>query len=208
MTNTTDVTTQNSWFGEAFGEVPMMAILRGMGAARSLELASIAWDLGVQLLEIPIQRPADHEALAAVVRAGRERGRAVGAGTVIDDETVRIAAEAGAAFTVSPGLDLDVVRASAAAGMPSLPGIATATEVQLAQRAGLTWVKAFPAHLLGPDWFTAMHAPFPGMNFVATGGMDAGNAARYLDAGVRVVAVGSALADAAELPRLAAVMAR
>lgn len=201
-------TTGNSWFGEGFGDVPLMAILRGMGATRSLELATIAWDLGVQLVEIPVQHPADHEALAAVVRAGRERGRVVGAGTVIDAETVRIAAEVGAAFTVSPGLDLDVVRASAAAGMPSLPGVATASEMQLAQRAGLTWVKAFPASVLGPDWFAAMRAPFPAMNFVATGGMDAGNAARFLDVGVKVVAVGSALADPTELSRLAEVMAR
>lgn len=87
--------------------------------------------------------------------------------------------------------------------MPPLPGVATASEVQAAMKDGLTWLKAFPAALLGPAWFTAMAGPFPGANFVATGGMDASNAGEFLDKGVQVVAVGSALADPAQLPRLA-----
>jgi 2-dehydro-3-deoxyphosphogluconate aldolase/(4S)-4-hydroxy-2-oxoglutarate aldolase len=197
-----------AWFSAAFSGSPLMAILRGMGAQRSLELAETAWDLGIDVVEVPLQGPADQEALEAVVAAGREHGRAVGAGTVVDEATVRAAARAGAAFTVSPGLDPEVVRASEAAGMPSLPGVATASEVQLAQKMGLTWLKAFPASVLGTDWFAAMHGPFPGVRFVATGGMNARNAADHLDAGAQVVAVGSALADDTELARLAEVIAR
>lgn len=197
-----------AWFDTAFRDRPLMAILRGMGVERSLELARTAWDLGIDTVEVPLQTPEDHEALAAVVRAGRERGKDVGAGTVLDAATVAAAARAGAAFTVSPGLDLSVVRASEEAGMPSLPGVATATEVQRAHGAGLRWLKAFPAALLGPAWFGALHGPFPEVRFVATGGMDARSAPRILEAGARVVAVGSALEDAEELGRLAEVLAR
>lgn len=197
----------SAWFDEAFRAAPLMAILRGMGTERSLELAATAWDLGIDMVEVPIQGPADEEALAAVARAGRERGKDVGAGTVIDAETVQSASRAGAAFTVSPGLDLDVVRASEAEGMPSLPGVATASEVQIAQKHGLTWLKAFPASVLGAEWFTAMRGPFPQVRFVATGGMHARNAPDMLAAGARVVAVGSGLADADELPRLARIIA-
>ncbi|UBH05925.1 ketohydroxyglutarate aldolase [Leucobacter sp. Psy1] len=198
----------DEWFTEAFARAPIMAILRGMGVERSLELAGVAWDLGIDAVEVPIQSDEDRDALAAVVAAGRERGKQVGAGTIIDDETVQLAAEAGAAFTVSPGFDIDVVRASEAAGMPSLPGVATATEVQLARLAGLRWLKAFPASVLGTEWFTTMRGPFPDINFIATGGMNARNAPQFLAAGVRVVAVGSALADPEELARLAEVMPR
>ncbi len=205
---TIEDTTSATRFDEVFSSAPVMAILRGMGVDRSLELAGIAWDLGIEAVEVPVQSPADREALAAVVEAGRTRGKQVGAGTVIDDDTVRIAAEAGATFTVSPGLDLDVVRASEQAGMASLPGVATATEVQRARTAGLRWLKAFPASVLGPEWFTTMRGPFPDVRFVATGGVNARNATGFLDVGVRVVAVGSALADADELTRLAEVMAR
>ena len=197
-----------AWFDEAFAAAPLMAILRGMGAHRSLELARTAWDLGIDVVEIPLQNSEDHAALAAVVAAGAERGKHVGAGTVLDSATVHAAAVAGAAFTVSPGLDLEVVRASEEAGLASLPGVATATEVQHAHVAGLRWLKAFPASLLGTGWFPAMHGPFPEVRFVATGGMNARNAADMLDAGAAVVAVGGALGDPAELDRLAEVISR
>lgn len=89
-----------------------------------------------------------------------------------------------------------------------MPGVATASEVQLAMREGLTWLKAFPASLLGRSWFGAMHGPFPTATFVATGGMNAANAGEFLDAGVAVVAVGSALEDETQLPKLAALLER
>lgn len=197
-----------AWFDDAFEDAPLMAILRGMGTERSLELAATAWDLGIDAVEIPLQSAEDLTALKAVVAAGRERGKRVGAGTILEAEGARAAADAGAAFTVSPGLDLEVVRASEEAGLAAMPGVATATEVQQAYTAGLRWLKAFPASLLGTGWFPAMHGPFPEVRFVATGGMNARNAAEFLDKGVRVVAVGSALEDAAELARLAEVIAR
>ncbi|MEV8252743.1 bifunctional 4-hydroxy-2-oxoglutarate aldolase/2-dehydro-3-deoxy-phosphogluconate aldolase [Rhodoglobus sp. NPDC076762] len=197
----------NASLDQLFDGQPLMAILRGFGVERSVALARTAWELGIDSVEVPIQSDEDVEALRAVVAAGEDLGKSVGAGTVVTLEHVRQAADAGAAFTVSPGFDLDVVRASFEAGMPPLPGVASATEVQTAQTAGLTWVKAFPASLLGTSWFGAMRGPFPAMRFVATGGMDAGNAGEYLTAGAKVVAVGSALADETQLPRLAELLA-
>jgi 2-dehydro-3-deoxyphosphogluconate aldolase/(4S)-4-hydroxy-2-oxoglutarate aldolase len=188
-----------------FDGQPLMAILRGVGIDRSVALAHQAWDLGIDCVEVTIQSPDDVEALRAVVTAGAARGKSVGAGTILTAEHVRQAADAGAAFTVSPGFDLEVVKASIAAGIPPLPGVATASEVQAAFTAGLTWVKAFPASELGTGWFAAMKGPFPRVKFVATGGMDANNAQRYLDGGVSTVAVGSALADPTQLDRLAAI---
>ncbi|WP_082462033.1 bifunctional 4-hydroxy-2-oxoglutarate aldolase/2-dehydro-3-deoxy-phosphogluconate aldolase [Agromyces sp. Leaf222] len=203
----TDAAVSNAEFDAMFAGRPLMALFRGLGEARSLELARTAWDLGIDMVELPIQSEADVAALAAVAEAGRPEGRLVGAGTVLSTRHVELAAAAGAAFTVSPGFDPAVVRASTAAGMPSLPGVATATEVQAALALGLTWMKAFPASLLGVPWFRAMSGPFPQARFVATGGMDASNARAYLDAGVRTVAVGSALEDPAQLPALAALLA-
>ena len=66
-----------AWFDEAFAAAPLMAILRGMGAHRSLELAHTAWDLGIDVVEIPLQNSEDHAALAAVVAAGADRGEKV-----------------------------------------------------------------------------------------------------------------------------------
>ncbi|QYM64498.1 MULTISPECIES: bifunctional 4-hydroxy-2-oxoglutarate aldolase/2-dehydro-3-deoxy-phosphogluconate aldolase [unclassified Microbacterium] len=200
------MTMDNSGFEELFDGAPLMAILRGMGVERSLAVSTTAWDLGIDVVELPIQTAEDLEALRVVAAAGRERGKAVGAGTVVSVEHVAQAASAGAVFTVSPGLDLEVVRASHDAGLISMPGVATASEVQSALGAGLTWVKAFPASVLGPQWLTAMRGPFPQARFVTTGGMHAGNADEYLRAGASVVAVGSALEDPAQLPQLAALL--
>lgn len=197
----------NDSLTELFEGQRLMGILRGFGPELSVVLAQAAWDLGIDCVEVPIQTERDIESLRAVVAAGAALGKSVGAGTVVTREHVRQAAEAGAAFTVSPGYDIDVVRASCEAGMPPLPGVATASEVQAASTAGLTWLKAFPASLHGPEWFAAMRGPFPDVNFVATGGMDASNAGAFLAGGVRVVAVGTALADPSQLPRLAAIVA-
>jgi 2-dehydro-3-deoxyphosphogluconate aldolase / (4S)-4-hydroxy-2-oxoglutarate aldolase len=196
----------NAQFGEMFSGAPLMAILRGMGVERSLAVATTAWDLGIDVVELPIQTREDVGALRVVVAAGRDRGKAVGAGTVVSLEHVRQAADAGARFTVSPGFDPQVTRASFDSGMPPMPGVATASEVQLALKEGLTWLKAFPASVLGTQWLSAMRGPFPQARFVTTGGMNAANAGEYLQAGARVVAVGSALEDPEQLPRLAALL--
>lgn len=182
-------------FDELFGTDRLMVILRGLSPERTVALATAAWEAGAGQVEVPIGRPEQVASLVAAVAAGRERGRRVGAGTVVSAESVRAAADAGAAYTVAPGFDPDVLRASLAADMPHLPGVATPSEVQRAVKAGCRWLKAFPAVVLTPAWFTAVHGPFPDVSFVATGGVTAGSAPAFLNAGVRVVGVGSALAD-------------
>ncbi|MFF2631785.1 bifunctional 4-hydroxy-2-oxoglutarate aldolase/2-dehydro-3-deoxy-phosphogluconate aldolase [Microbacterium sp. NPDC058021] len=193
-------------FDEIFAGAPLMAILRGMGVERSARLATTAWDLGIDSVEVPLQTEEDDRALREVVRIGAERGKAVGAGTILTVAQVDAAVAAGAAYLVSPGLDPEIVRAAAERGIPILPGVATPSEVGQAVALGLTWLKAFPAQWLGAHWFAHIRGPFPQVKFVATGGMDAGNAGEFLAAGVTVVAVGSALENEAQLPRLAALL--
>ncbi|BCL18045.1 bifunctional 4-hydroxy-2-oxoglutarate aldolase/2-dehydro-3-deoxy-phosphogluconate aldolase [Micromonospora sagamiensis] len=190
-------------FAPVFGRARVMVILRDLPADETVRLAGRAWDLGIEVVEVPVRTPDALPALRAAVQAGEERDRRVGAGTVYSVEQVRAAADAGAAFTVAPGFDPAVVDAAAGCGLPHLPGVATPTEAQRARDHGLRWLKAFPAVSLGPQWFRAVAGPLPELRFVATGGIDAGNAGDFLAAGVRVVAVGSALADPAQIDRLA-----
>lgn len=199
-------TMHGDWFEEAFAGAPIMAILRGMGLERSVRLATTAWDLGIDAVEVPLQTEADERALREVVRLGAERGKLVGAGTILTAAQVDLAIDCGAAYLVSPGLDPEIVRAAQRRGTPILPGVATPSEVQAALALGLTWMKAFPAEWLGAGWFKHIRGPFPQVRFVATGGLDARNVRAFLDAGVRVAAVGSALEDAAQLEALAALI--
>ena len=194
-------------FEALFGDARVMVILRDLPVDETVRLAELAWDLGIAVVEVPIRTPEAVPALRAAVTAGRRRDRIVGAGTVRTPAQVHDAVAAGAAFTVAPGLDLAVAYAATRLGVPHLPGVATPTEAQRALDHGLVWLKAFPAVSLGPAWFRAVAGPLPEARFVATGGVDAGNAEDFLAAGARVVAVGSALPAPPQLPRLATLAA-
>lgn len=192
---------------ELFAGQPLMAIMRGLDPRATVDLATRAWDLGIDLVEVTLQDAEAVPSLQAAIAAGLERGKVVGAGTITIPEQARLSQQLGAAFTVAPGLDADVVAACRDAGIPHLPGVATATEVQTATRLGCEMVKAFPATMLGIGWFKAMRGPFPRARFVATGGIDANNAEEFLDAGAQTVAVGSALSDPQQLDRISQILA-
>ena len=105
----------------------------------------------------------------------------VGAGTVISTDQVDEACKAGAKFIVSPGFDPDVIDYCLDKGIPVIPGICTPTEALLGIKRGLNVLKFFPAEQAGgPDMIKAMAAPFPGIRFMPTGGINAQNLASYL----------------------------
>lgn len=179
------------WFDGDFFRVPVIAVLRGLTPDEAVQRAVRAWDAGVEHVEVTIETPEAVGSLAAVASAAAERGVAVGAGTVVSIEQLDAAAAANASFTVSPGLDEVIVAESIRRSLPHLPGVATASEILRARTLGLTWLKAFPASVLGPDWAKAMKGPFPDIHFVATGGMQVATAQTYLASGISVVGLSS-----------------
>lgn len=182
----------DAYFSTTFADVPIMGIFRRQGLQRTMLLANAAWDAGVRILEVPVQTPEDLDVLAAVSHQARDRGLDVGAGTIISADQLAAVKKAGAAFTVAPGFDKEVARASVELGLPHIPGVATGTEIQSALSLGFVWLKAFPAERLGPQWIRHQHGPFPDVRFVATGGVTPETARSFLDAGCHVVALGSA----------------
>jgi 2-dehydro-3-deoxyphosphogluconate aldolase/(4S)-4-hydroxy-2-oxoglutarate aldolase len=186
-------TRSDDLFADAARRSPLLAILRGFSPEETVRLCEVAWSAGARLVEVPIQDPSAHDSLAAAVEAGLERGRLVGAGTVTTLDRLQTARSLGARFTVAPGFDPEVAIASRDAGLPHLPGVATATEVQRAMALGFDWLKAFPAAQLGSGWIRAMHGPFPTARFVATGGIERGNAAEFLASGAELLAIGQAI---------------
>jgi 2-dehydro-3-deoxyphosphogluconate aldolase/(4S)-4-hydroxy-2-oxoglutarate aldolase len=192
---------------ELFADQRVMVILRGMSSPdAAADSAHRAWDAGVELVEVPIGQPGDAEALAAVVEAGRSRGKAVGAGTIIAPDRVRAAQKAGARYTVAPGFDPNILELSEQAGLSHLPGVATPSEVQQAWSAGCRWVKAFPANTLGPEWFSAIRGPFPDVRYLATGGVSLAAARSYVDAGASIVAFGASAATPERSAELASLV--
>ncbi len=151
-------------------------------------LAGALRDGGLPIAEFTFRT----DAAAAAIRAAADAWPdvLVGAGSVLLPAQVDAAIDAGASFIVSPGIDDAVVRRTLERGVVSLPGCATPSDLMRARRLGLDIVKFFPAEAAGGiGMLTAMAAPFPGMRFVPTGGIDPANMAVYL-ADSRVLAVG------------------
>ncbi|MEV8213977.1 bifunctional 4-hydroxy-2-oxoglutarate aldolase/2-dehydro-3-deoxy-phosphogluconate aldolase [Leifsonia sp. NPDC077715] len=194
-------------FTSVIGQKPIIAILRGMEWDVARPIAYDVWKARVGIVEIPLQSDASERLFVRLAELASEMGEVVGAGTVISRDGVVRARQLGAAFTISPGFDPDVMKSSLDLGMPHLPGVATPSEVQAAMNLGATWMKVFPADALGPEWFTALAGPFPEASFVATGGIDSRNAAAFIEAGARALGVGSSLGRPGEIGRLTAAIA-
>lgn len=133
---------------------------------------------GLPVAEITLRTPAALDAIRVMSARG---DMLVGAGTVLTAEQVDQAVDAGARFVVSPGLDQNVVRRCVARGVLALPGVVTPGEIMAALNLGLTTVKFFPAGPMGgARAVAALAAPFAGVRFVPTGGIDKTSAADYL----------------------------
>jgi 2-dehydro-3-deoxyphosphogluconate aldolase/(4S)-4-hydroxy-2-oxoglutarate aldolase len=120
----------------------------------------------------------------------------LGAGTVLDAETVALVAEAGARYVVSPVFRRSVIDACHARGLAAMPGCFTPTEILDAWDAGADIVKVFPATTLGPSYLKDVRAPLPHVKLMPTGGVTVDNAGDWIRAGAVAVGVGTSLLDA------------
>lgn len=155
--------------------VPVLVIEDASGAA---ELAEALVAGGLPALEVTLRTPA---ALDAIREMARVEGGIVGAGTLLTPADVHAAVEAGALFGVSPGATDRLLDACEEAGLPLLPGAATATEAMRLLERGYTVQKFFPAEAAGgAPALKAIGAPIPQVSFCPTGGVTPANAADYL----------------------------
>jgi 2-dehydro-3-deoxyphosphogluconate aldolase / (4S)-4-hydroxy-2-oxoglutarate aldolase len=170
--------------GRAFREIlekqRVVAVVTIERAADALPLADALCAGGVSVIEITLRSDAACAAIATVAKARPEA--IVGAGTVRDARTLSAARDAGAQFIVSPGFTPALHAAAVAAALPWLPGVATASEILLAQEAGHALLKFFPAEAAGgPRALSAFAAVFPEVGFCPTGGVTAENVRGYLE---------------------------
>lgn len=155
--------------------IPVITIERVDDAARLAETLVAA---GLPVLEVTLRTPA---AIACIEEMSSVPGAIVGAGTVLNAESLDRAREAGAAFIVTPGLSESTVTAADASGIPILPGVATATELMAGLDLGLTRFKFFPAEQAGGRaMLDALKGPFGHVRFCPTGGITLELARDYL----------------------------
>lgn len=158
---------------------PVIPVIVLQREADAVPLARALVDGGVRVLEVTLRTPAALACIAAIARAVPQA--VVGAGTVRNAADVRAAQAAGAAFAVSPGYTAEVGAACRAAGLPLLPGVATASEVMGAAADGHRFLKFFPATAAGGlPMLKALAGPFADIAFCPTGGITAESAPQYL----------------------------
>ncbi|MDP6539211.1 MAG: bifunctional 4-hydroxy-2-oxoglutarate aldolase/2-dehydro-3-deoxy-phosphogluconate aldolase [Planctomycetota bacterium] len=181
---------------EFLGRVRASAILRTSVeevAAGAMEAAVRA---GFRAVEFTLTTPG---ALERIGEFSRRDDLLVGAGTVLDPEDARAAAEAGARFVVSPVVDEAVIDQARSLGLAAMPGCHTPTEMLRAVRAGAELQKLFPAPADGPSVVRACLGPLPFLRLVPTHGVDETNAAAHLAAGAHALGFVAPLFDPDEV---------
>lgn len=175
---------------------------------RLLTLTTELADAGVRAFEITLDAPSGADDLAAVrthLLARSDGPYLVGAGTILRREQLDAARQSGADFGVSPVLDVELVHAAVAGGLPFIPGALTPTEIAAAWDAGATFVKLFPASAVGPSLVRELRGPMPDVALIPTGGIDESSGAAFLEAGAAAVGIGSAITRATTDARVALV---
>jgi 2-dehydro-3-deoxyphosphogluconate aldolase/(4S)-4-hydroxy-2-oxoglutarate aldolase len=158
------------------GLVPVVAIER---AEDAVELGRALVAGGLPCAEITFRTAAAQEAIESIASSLPEI--ALGAGTVLTVDQADRAVSAGAQFIVSPGFNAKVVDWCLETGVPVTPGVATPTEIEMALERGLEILKFFPAEAMGgTKTLKAISAPYTGVRFIPTGGVNLDNVAEYL----------------------------
>jgi 2-dehydro-3-deoxyphosphogluconate aldolase / (4S)-4-hydroxy-2-oxoglutarate aldolase len=172
-------------------EAPIIAIVRRpkVDPARCIEHLFKA---GIRLVEVTMDTP-DAVQILESQRPRVPPNALLGAGTVTDIGRAEAALAAGAAFIVTPNIELDVIRTVRACGVPVMPGALTPTEICMAAKAGADLVKVFPANAVGPLYFRELRGPFERIPLMATGGVNLENAAEFLKFGADALGIGGAL---------------
>jgi 2-dehydro-3-deoxyphosphogluconate aldolase/(4S)-4-hydroxy-2-oxoglutarate aldolase len=173
----------------------VIAVVRLNDLSKAVPLTEALVAGGVRAVEFTFTNPTAGEAVAAASAALGSRAL-IGAGSVLDAETARVAILAGARFVVTPTVSTSTIELCNRYGVATTIGALTPTEILTAWQAGATYVKVFPANLGGPRYLRDVLGPLPQLKLIPTGGVDVDNAGEFIRAGAVAVALGSNLVDA------------
>ena len=181
-------------------DAPVIPVIVLNDVAHAVPMARALVAGGVRMLEVTLRTPQALACIEAIAKAVPEA--VVGAGTVRSKADAQAAARAGALFAVSPGYTSAVGQACREAGLALLPGVATGSEIMMAQEDGLTELKFFPAMQAGgPAMLKAWSGPFFDVKFGPTGGVTLQNAPDFLALSNVVCVGGSWLVPAAAVAK-------
>ena len=187
-------------FVKEYFEKKVIIVCRGIDEEEIVNVARALYEGGICFMEVPFDQksPDTFPATARKIRTVKEAmgGKMhVGAGTVLTMEQFELAREAGAEIIVSPTLEEDVVVATKKAGLISMPGCATPSEITRAYKLGADLIKLFPASVLTLKAIKEISVPLNHIPLVCFGGVTAENVCEVLASGVRGVGMAGAILD-------------
>ena len=189
----------------------MIEVIRAKNLEKGEKIVEAVIEGGIYFIEVTMTMDEGNpiEFISAMAKKYRDDDRIViGAGTVLDPETARMAILAGANYVVSPGLNLDTIKLCNRYRVPMLPGVMTPTEAISALEAGCNVIKLFPGNILGPAAISTFKGPLPQGEFMPSGGVDVDNVDKWVKAGAYAVGTGSSLTKGAKTGDFAAVTAK
>ena len=178
----------------------IVAIIRGFEPDVCLKLAEAYHKGGIDLVEVTFNQkdPASWKDTASAIKSISDRFSdvlKVGAGTVLTEEQLKICEDAGGEFMVTPNVNTSLIRKCVSDGLMAMPGAMTPSEAVEAFNAGASYVKIFPAGVLGPAYIKALRAPLSHIPFLAVGGISPDNIADFIKAGCVGAGVGGNLTN-------------
>ncbi len=184
----------NSFSWDKFNDVPLVAILRGFNHSEAIKIAKSCLKAGFKNIEVTMNSPEAAKSIESLLKEfGDEMN--VGAGTVCNTEELKVAANCGAQFIITPILEPGVITSCKKSGLPIFPGAFTPTEIYHAWQLGADIVKVFPATTLSPTYFRDIKGPLPDIKLMPTGGVGLENLGEFFKAGATAASIGSQLLD-------------
>ena len=189
----------------------LVAVVRAKNLEQGEKVIDAIIEGGINFIEIcmTVDEGSPIDLIANMVAKYKDNEKIViGAGTVLDPETARMAIMAGANYVVSPGLNVESIKMCNRYRVPMLPGVMTPTEAITALEAGCDIIKVFPGNIVGPAAISSFKGPLPQGEFMPSGGVDVDNVDKWLKAGAYAVGTGSSLTKGAKTGDFAAVTAK
>lgn len=170
----------------------VVAVIRANSLDEAKKLSDAASKGGIKGLEITFTVPGAIDVIEALAK-DKDADYIVGAGTVLDAPTARLAILKGAKFIVSPAFDKETCELCNLYDIPYMAGCYTINEIITAMKAGVEVIKIFPGSQASPSYFKAVHGPLPQANLMPTGGVSLSNAKEWIKAGAVAIGTGSDL---------------
>ena len=179
-------------------ECGVVAVVRAETCEQAERITDACIEGGVAAIELTFTVPHADKVIEGLAKKYTPDQIILGAGTVMDAATARIAMLAGAQYIVSPYFDLDTVKMCNRYRVAIMPGIMSVREAVIAMEAGADILKIFPGELFGPSIIRAIKGPIPYAKMMPTGGVDVNNVGEWIKAGAVAVGAGGSLTAGAK----------